>query len=314
METLIINLNPALDRTAIVDKYNPYGINKAKRLIILPGGKGANLGRALKTLGYKNFICSGILGGTIGTIMKNLLDEEGIPNDYFWINNETRIAYATYEESTGIGVITNEQGPKVTKEEIDDFINFIADKYADTVKTIILSGGAPPSFPPDKIRDLLSIFKVKGKEIFIDTSGEILKACTSLGPTCIKINEDELKDAFGINLEDKKSLKEFSTFLSKLGTRWLFITRGEKGAIFVSNSKLIVGRNTRVYSHYAIGSGDAFLGGLIYGKILKLDIADILRLAMACGTANTLEFGACIFKVEDVKRIEEEIEIEELAL
>lgn len=314
MEILIINLNPALDRTAIVDKYNPYGVNKAKRLVVLPGGKGANLGRALKTLGYGNFVCSGILGGTIGLIMKNLLDKEGIPNDYFWINDETRIAYATYEESTGIGTIINEQGPKITEEEIDSFINFIADKYVDTVKTIVLSGGAPPSFPPEKIRDLLSIFKTKGKEIFIDTSGEILKVCTTLGPTCIKVNEDELRDAFRINLEDKKSLKELYISLSKIGTKWLFITRGERGAIFVSSNKLIIGKNKRLYSHYAIGSGDAFLGGLIYGKLLSLDIADILKLAMACGTANTLEFGACIFRIEDVKRIKEEIIIEELAL
>ncbi|HON71778.1 MAG TPA: 1-phosphofructokinase, partial [bacterium] len=64
-ETLIINFNPALDRTAVVDRYNPYGVNKAKELIVLPGGKGVNLGRALKTLGYTDFVCSGIIGGNI---------------------------------------------------------------------------------------------------------------------------------------------------------------------------------------------------------------------------------------------------------
>ncbi|MGC8972011.1 MAG: 1-phosphofructokinase family hexose kinase [bacterium] len=314
METLIINLNPALDRTAIVDKYNPYGVNKAKGLIVLPGGKGANLGRTLKILGYRDFICSGILGGTIGTIMKKLLDKEGIPNDYFWIKDETRIAYATYEESTGIGAITNEQGPKVTEEEINGFIKFITSKYINTAKTVILSGGAPPSFPPEKIKDLLSIFKAKGKEIFIDTSGEILKDCVSLGPTCIKVNENEIREAFGVNLEDKRALREFYLSLSKLGTKWLFITRGEKGAIFVSSDKLIIGKNTKIHSHYAIGSGDAFLGGLIYGKTLGVGIIDILKLAMACGTANTLEFGACIFKIEDVERIKKEIIIEELTL
>jgi hypothetical protein len=32
---------------------------------------------------------------------------------------------------------------------------------------------------------------------------------------------------------------------------------------------------------------------------------------MACGTANTLEFGACVFKLEDVERIKREIIIED---
>ncbi|MCX7795089.1 MAG: PfkB family carbohydrate kinase [bacterium] len=312
VETLILNLNPALDRTAIVERYNPYGINKAKKLIVLPGGKGANLGRALKNLEYRNFVCSGILGGTIGKVMKELLDREGIMNDYFWIKDETRIAYATYEESSGIGMITNEQGPEVTREEIDKFINFIKGKYLKSIKRIILSGGAPPSIPIEEIRYLLSVFKEGGKEVFIDTSGEILKQCTSIGPFCIKINEEELKDAFNVDVEDIKVLKEFYSYLSKLGTTWFFVTRGEKGAMLITKDRLIVGKSKRIYSHYAIGSGDAFLGGIIYGRISNLDLTEILKLGIACGTANTLEFGACIFKRDDVEKIKEEITVEEL--
>ncbi|MBC7321017.1 hypothetical protein H5T89_10270 [bacterium] len=313
-ETLILNFNPALDRTAVVERYNPYGINKANRLVILPGGKGANLGRALKTLGYKDFICSGILGGGIGKIMKELLDKEEIKNDYFWISDETRIAYATYEESSGIGMITNEQGPKVTEEEMDRCINFIKDKYLDSIKRVVLSGGAPPSISPEKIKSLLGVFKAKGKEVFIDTSGEILKQCANLGPFCIKINEDELRDAFKVDIEDREILKEFYSYLSEIGTVWLFVTRGEKGAILMVKDRLIVGKSRRIYSHYAIGSGDAFLGGVIYGKILGLDLKEILKLGIACGTANTLEFGACVFKKEEVERIKGEIMIEESPL
>lgn len=314
VETLILNFNPALDRTAIVERYNPYGINKAKRLIVLPGGKGANVGRSLKTLGYRNFVCSGILGGAIGRVMKELLDKEDIANDYFWINGETRIAYATYEESSGIGMITNEQGPKVTEEEMNRFKNFIKEKYSDSIKRIVLSGGAPPSVPPEKIKGLLYIFKNSGKEIFIDTSGEILKQCTSLGPFCIKVNEDELSDAFKVDTEDMKTLKEFYSYLSKLGTTWLFVTRGEKGAMLIAKDRVIIGKSKKIYSHYAIGSGDAFLGGVIYGRILNLDPIEILKLGIACGTANTFEFGACVFRKDDVERVKEEIEVEELPL
>ncbi len=314
VETLILNFNPALDRTAIVERYNPYGINKAKRLIVLPGGKGANVGRSLKNLGYRDFVCSGILGGAIGRIMKELLDKDGITNDYFWINDETRIAYATYEEASGVGMITNEEGPKVTEKEINRCMDFIKEKYSSDIKRVVLSGGAPPSIPPEKIKDLIYIFKTKGKEIFIDTSGGILKQCASLGPFCIKVNENELSDAFKVDIEDVKVLKEFYSYLSKLGTSWLFVTRGEKGAILIAKDRLIVGRSKNIYSHYAIGSGDAFFGGIIYGRVLNLDLIEILKLGIACGTANTLEFGACVFRKDEVERVKEEIEIEELPL
>lgn len=309
-EILIVNFNPALDRTAIVERYNPYGVNKAEELIVLPGGKGVNLGRALKTLGYTDFICSGIIGGNIGKLYKSLLDREGIPNDFFWIEDETRIAYATYERSTGIGIITNEQGPKVTREEIIGFMEFIIDKYI-TTNIIVLSGGSPPSISSEDIRNLLEIFKEGNKQIFIDTSGNTLKLCSTLGPYCIKVNEDELKGAFNIDIEEKDTIKEFYLSLAKLGTRWLIVTRGEKGAVFIGEDRVLIGRNKNVYSHYSIGSGDAFLAGILYGYIKGFSLRELLSLAISCGSANTLYFGACIFTMDDVNRMKEEIIIEE---
>jgi len=309
-ETLIINFNPALDRTAVVDRYNPYGVNKAKELIVLPGGKGVNLGRALKTLGYTDFVCSGIIGGNIGRLYNALLDREGIPNDFFWIRDETRISYATYEESTGVGVITNEQGPNVTEEEITGFNNFIITKYT-TANIIILSGGSPPGVPPEDIRGLVNIFKNKNKQIFIDTSGDILRLCADTCPYCLKINEDELKDAFGVDLEAKDALREFYSSLARLGTKWLIVTRGENGAVFIVDNKVLSGKNKRIYSHYAIGSGDAFLAGILYGSLKRFSPEEILTLAMSCGCANTLHFGACVFDREDCERIKNEIIIEE---
>jgi len=309
LETLIINLNPALDRTAIVEKYNPYGPNKAKRIITLPGGKGQNVGKALKNLGYTNFICTGFLGGNIGEKIKEMLDQEGIPNDFFWINGETRIAYATYEETTGIGIITNEPGPEITIEEINKFINFIKAKYL-TVKTVVLSGGVPPVFHLEKINELMWTFKNNNKELFIDTSNELLKSCVEIGPFCLKINENELEDAFKIDINRQESLISFYLSLHKLGTEWLIITRGEKGALFISEEGILVGKHKRIHSHYAIGSGDAFMAGIIYGRAKNLNFKDILKLAMACGGANTLKFGACIFNIDDVEKIKDEIIIE----
>ena len=313
-EVIIVNLNPALDRTAIVKKYNPFGVNKAERLVVLAGGKGANVGRALKTLGYNDFVCSGIIGGEIGKIFQKRLEGEQINNDYFWIKEETRIAYATYEESLGVGMITNEVGPEVTSKEIESFSKFLVEKYLPLVKTFVISGGAPPSFPPDQIYKLVSIFKKGGKEIFIDTSGKILELCSQLGAFCIKINEDELKGAFNVDINDRKSLIDLYISLHQTGTRWLIITRGEKGAIFIDGDRMIEGVNKKLYSKYSIGSGDAFYSAVIYGKVKGLPSEEILKLAMACGTANTLSFGGCIFKIKDVERIKKEIDIKRLLM
>jgi len=308
-EVIIVNLNPALDRTAIVKKYNPYGENREEKLIVLAGGKGANVGRALKLLGYNDYICTGIIGGVIGKIFQKKIEEEGINNDYFWINGETRISYAVYEETTGLGTIINERGPEITNNEIEKFINFIIDRYLPSVKILALSGGAPPNFPPEKIRRILTSFKEAGKILFVDSSGEILRLSSEVGVFCIKINEEELKTAFNINVNDQRALLSFYKYICEKGTKWLIITRGEKGAVFINEGLIIDGAIRKVYSKYSIGSGDAFYAAVIYGKVKRLSIIEILRLAIACGTANTLSFGGCIFEIEDVEKIKEEIKI-----
>ena len=48
---LCMNLNAAIDKTLIVPSFELNKIHRPKSAILLAGGKGVNVGRALKTLG-----------------------------------------------------------------------------------------------------------------------------------------------------------------------------------------------------------------------------------------------------------------------
>ena len=69
------------------------------------------------------------------------------------------------------------------------------------------------------------------------------------------------------------------------------LTDGVAGAVGCDGSRVLRARGPGVRGAYPVGSGDAFLGGLVAALDRGADLADGLRLGMACGTANALVPG-----------------------
>lgn len=76
-----------------------------------------------------------------------------------------------------------------------------------------------------------------------------------------------------------------------------------------------MGKLKKIFSQYNIGSGDSFLAGYIYGLVNNFDKIECFKIAMACGVANTLIYGAGKLKQEDVLEIKDKyIEIDEIII
>ncbi len=77
-----VTLNPMLDKTVYVDTLERGRVHRATRLESVAGGKGINVSRQLKQLGLQT-VATGFLGGEIGSIVQQLLRQEGIEHDFF---------------------------------------------------------------------------------------------------------------------------------------------------------------------------------------------------------------------------------------
>ena len=69
------------------------------------------------------------------------------------------------------------------------------------------------------------------------------------------------------------------------------LTDGVAGAVGCDGSRVLRARGPGVRGAYPVGSGDAFLGGMVAALDQGADLADGLVLGMACGTANALVPG-----------------------
>lgn len=97
---------------------------------------------------------------------------------------------------------------------------------------------------------------------------------------------------------------DFIKVIENEGLKKTIITFGKEGALSYDNGKVLYGKHTKIFSNYAIGSGDSFLAGYLYSHVNNYNLKDSLKLAMACGAANTRSYGAGLMKYEHIKKSE----------
>src|SRR5262249_42832417 len=88
-----VTLNAALDRTLTVPNLQRGQRHRASQGLMLAGGKGINIARALKLLGVP-VVATGLVGGRTGLRIVEELTGEAILNDFVRIGDESRTSTA----------------------------------------------------------------------------------------------------------------------------------------------------------------------------------------------------------------------------
>lgn len=94
---LTVTMNPSIDTRYQLDKLIIDDVNR-----VTPektaGGKGLNVSRVLLQLG-DDVLATGLLGGHMGAYMAELMDADGVKNDFVPIAGETRICLNILHEA-----------------------------------------------------------------------------------------------------------------------------------------------------------------------------------------------------------------------
>ena len=114
---LTVTMNPSVDTRYQLDELIIDDVNR-----VTPektaGGKGLNVARVLGQLG-DDVVATGLLGGHMGAYMAELMDANGIKNDFVPIKGETRICLNILHAGNQTELL--ESGPTIAPEELDAF-------------------------------------------------------------------------------------------------------------------------------------------------------------------------------------------------
>lgn len=310
-----VTVNAALDRTLTVPNFQAGFRHRASESLTLPGGKGVNIARALKTLGQP-VIATGLAGGKTGTRIVEDLTAEGILNDFVRIRDESRTSTAIIDPTSNIQTEVNEYGPQVTPREVRAFMEkftYIA-KGADVV---ILAGSLPRKVRDGFYRDLTTALAAAHAPVVLDSAGEPLRLAIKAGPGLVSPNIFEAEALVGHEFSEDVDFLMAARQLCKLGAGSSIITHsgGCYACLADGNGKKDFFKVTipPLDPISTVGSGDAFLAGFVSARVSGKERGECLRHGVACGAANTQKYGAGIFDPHEAKKLLAKVRVEELS-
>ena len=105
-------------------------------------------------------------------------------------------------------------------------------------------------------------------------------------------NETELSLLTGLEVKDSSSAEAAAKALLKRGVENVIVTLGSKGALVVSDTRVMQVDAYPIDVVDTTAAGDAFIGGFASSLLRGLDLKDAVRYANACGALAATKFGA----------------------
>lgn len=305
---LSITPNPLLERRLTFKSIKVGGVNRSKSETFYAGGKGINVSRQLNRLGIKNTSLT-FLGGQNGKLLRRTLENESI--DFLAVNtkSETRYAAVTIDEEEQKLTSYFSPNSKLSAGEIDEFISKMTNAIRSS-SMVVFSGSSPSPEAKIIFTEGIKIAHENDKPVFIDTYGNHLKECIELSPFALHNNKKEIEDYFGSELNTEEDYHNLLNQLYRNNIKMAFITDGGN---LVYSSKFDFHYKTippRVNAINSLGSGDAFVGGIIYGLEQALVYEDFLKLAVALGSLNAEHYDAANIIMSDAEKIVPDIDVQ----
>jgi 1-phosphofructokinase family hexose kinase len=303
--------NPAIDRVLVVPGFRTAEVCRVQERRDLAGGKGLNVARASRTLGFPARAI-GPLAGDTGRAIAALASAEGLDTDWAWLPaGESRICVLVTDPAAHDTLTINEPGPSFAHEAWELAAAHIRAQAAGAAG-LTSSGSLPPGVDPAIFTALLSELDT-ALPVFLDTSGAALRAALDLPLTMIKVNAHELGEALGQVITTPAAAAAAAQDARSRGPQTVVVSLGSQGAVAVGASGAFWASPPPIAPVSPVGSGDTLLAGLATALLSGAPLAEALRLGVACGSANALVLGAGVMHRADVDRLLAEVVLRPVA-
>lgn len=255
---LTVTMNPSIDTRYQLDKLIIDDVNR-----VTPektaGGKGLNVSRVLLQLG-DDVLATGLLGGHMGAYMAELMDADGVKNDFVPIAGETRICLNILHEGNQTELL--ESGPQIAPAELDAFTA----KFAEEA----------------------------GAKVLLDTSGASLEAAleSDAKPELVKPNLTEINGLLGTSFttDDVDALREALAADDRFaGIPWVVVSMGAAGSVGFHEGRAFRAKTPAIAAVNATGSGDSTIAGFAHAIAAGADDVTVLKTANTCGKLNAMD-------------------------
>jgi 1-phosphofructokinase len=307
---LTVTLNAAVARTLVVPSLTLGHRHRAPESVTLAGGKGINVARSLRTLGVP-VLATGFAGGRNGDAIRDGLSAAAIPFDLVEIEGYSRTSTAIIDPMAGTQTEINEYGPEVSPSEVREFTRRL-EHLMEYATAVVFAGSLPPNLDESFLVGLVG--RSRGLYTVVDSPPAALRAALKANPSLVSPNQHEAESVVGFDFIEERDFLRGLSRLVELGATDACITSPEGHSYLTTGDGVASARGPQVETLSPIGSGDAYLAGLLAGMLHRgLAPVDAVRLAAGCAAANAETLGAGLFEARRAEELAESVQIELLS-
>lgn len=318
-------LNPTIDILAKITDFKTGMTYKIKQSDIFkfPVGKAISVGLTLVELGENPYIIALIGKNEIQTYAK-FLNSRNIQHTLIPIEGDTRSNLTIIDEKNIQSTHLRFPGFSINNHKIILTLEKEIETRIKNEDYVIISGSIPEGITSEDITRLSCCIIKNGGHFILDSNGPILKSLLNMQPYLIKANLEEMGTILNDLLIPSQELKEYPSEkalldllnkcqkLNSTDSAYNILTLGKFGSIVFNKDIAVYGLLKLERAPYTVGCGDSYLAGFIKGLILRYSPEECLKLATACGAANTQELGAGVIRKKNVEEFKDLVEIKNL--
>jgi len=285
--------NPSIDKLFEVGGLVFGDIHRPTGFVQTAGGKGFNVARAAHSLGADVRVAA-ILRGHAGSWLEETLQAEGIGGTFVWTHGENRSSLSVADRDSGTLTEFYEHGPDTPLAVWPEFVD-AASRLFRPGTWLTISGSMPRGLPEGGYRDLVAEARAAGMRVALDAEGEALRLALETGPEIVKVNVAEALGLLGVPVGERedvlaacRKLRELAGGAGHAG----IVTRGADGVTVAAPDGAGYEGVLFERGRYPVGSGDAFLAGLVVALERDEPWPAALRLALGAAAANAAVPGA----------------------
>ena len=307
---LTVTVNPALDYTIRLDALEIGKRARYRDPSVDPAGKGINVARMVRRLGEPT-LALGFAAGPTGDLLRQRLDEEGVPHDLVKAAGLTRINVTLLTGPEGSATHLHGSGSPLAPQDLKTLMSR-ATHHLGGAKVLVFSGSLPPGVTPAAMAELLTLAKRRGVLTMVDAETEMLAESIRKGADLVKPNLLEAAEFLGRSLSGVDAAVAAAREIRSMGVARVVITLRGDGAVAVDDTRAWHVRPPKDEVVRAIGAGDSFAAGLAVALSKGAALPEALTLAAAAGAATARHSGTGLGSLAEVEQLKARVDIRPL--
>jgi 1-phosphofructokinase family hexose kinase len=303
---LTLTINPAIDRTVMVDHLvfedRAYILARSEAA----GGRGINAARVLASFGAKTEAVLAA-GGEAGEKIEKLLKADAFTSHIVKIRAESR-TNLTISDKQGLTVKLNEPGPRVESNELKAVKKAVEGRVSKA-SWLMICGSIPPGVSSHFYCDLIELAHQHKVKTLLDTDGDALLHALEARPAVVTPNQHEAERLLNRALLTRGQFLEAVQRIKAMGPSSVILSLGSRGVIATEGGELLEVLPPRIDALCPIGAGDALGAAFTWAMDRKSSFSDALRWGVAAGTASAAQPGMNFATLEQTREMYRSVEV-----